>query len=522
MSDEVLSIAREIKEEFDVAYYLSEYPDVAETGVDPIEHYIRSGAAELRNPNRRFSTKYYWESNPDVKASGINPFLHFVWTGRREGRLCLPPGGYKARHLETLRPLHQTVREWYGPPTSKEPLSRQNLYLVLQEALESRHRSVLSFSHDNYTASTGGVQLCLQIEQCSFKIQETAHINLHPLRPLPVLAPRDSTNSILLEIILDGAPVGTARAVDIAECIERFTSQVSFVLVVHALHGHTPEAVMRLARAANVDKAFFWIHDYFSLCPGYNLLRNGISYCGAPPVDSSACTVCLFGEERGEHTLRMQELFSAVSFTVLAPSVAALEIWECSRLPRKRTLVLPHCRLDSDPGIPAEVLRHVDGVVRVAFLGYPALHKGWPVFERLLEEFKNSSIYEFHYLGKDAPKRARLKSTHVEVTEHHRSAMVDAVSETRIDFAVLWSIWPETFSFASFEALAGGARVLTFRGAGNVARLVSENGFGHVFETEDDLISFFETGEAAREAAEGRHARQTLRYSGISAEAVKV
>lgn len=74
---------------FDKAWYLKTYPDVAESGVDPIEHYLQFGAAEGRDPGPEFSTSSYLSGNPDVAAAGINPLVHFIRHGRDEGRVLL-------------------------------------------------------------------------------------------------------------------------------------------------------------------------------------------------------------------------------------------------------------------------------------------------------------------------------------------------------------------------------------------------------------------------------------------------
>src|SRR3954471_11704282 len=71
---------------FDREWYVQRYPDVAELKMDPIEHYLRHGAAEGRDPNPEFSTWGYAESYADVAAHGINPFIHYVKYGRAEGR----------------------------------------------------------------------------------------------------------------------------------------------------------------------------------------------------------------------------------------------------------------------------------------------------------------------------------------------------------------------------------------------------------------------------------------------------
>ena len=95
---------------FDRAGYLQRYPDVAEAGIDPVEHYVVHGTAEGRDPCDLFSTAYYLESNQDVAASRINPLRHFCEHGWREGRAPSPGydiAAYAAAHENAsgLQPL---------------------------------------------------------------------------------------------------------------------------------------------------------------------------------------------------------------------------------------------------------------------------------------------------------------------------------------------------------------------------------------------------------------------------------
>ena len=71
---------------FDPAFYLAQYPDVAEAGIDPLSHYLSRGFAEGRRPNLYFDTAFYLQQNPDVAASGVNPLLHYLLDGFKEGR----------------------------------------------------------------------------------------------------------------------------------------------------------------------------------------------------------------------------------------------------------------------------------------------------------------------------------------------------------------------------------------------------------------------------------------------------
>ncbi|MBL3527808.1 MAG: hypothetical protein JMN27_09570 [gamma proteobacterium endosymbiont of Lamellibrachia anaximandri] len=72
---------------FDESWYLAEYPDVAEAGIDPIQHYLRYGASEGRNPSPKFDTTFYLTTNPDIAQAEINPLIHYLRYGKEEGRL---------------------------------------------------------------------------------------------------------------------------------------------------------------------------------------------------------------------------------------------------------------------------------------------------------------------------------------------------------------------------------------------------------------------------------------------------
>ncbi|MHC4104396.1 MAG: sulfotransferase family protein [Planctomycetota bacterium] len=84
---------------FDSAYYLKKNPDVANSGINPVIHYLAFGAKERRNPNPLFDTAYYFQQNPDVAESGMNPLVHYIRYSRRNGR----ESGFTSQHLPTAQ-----------------------------------------------------------------------------------------------------------------------------------------------------------------------------------------------------------------------------------------------------------------------------------------------------------------------------------------------------------------------------------------------------------------------------------
>ena len=61
--------------EFDPAFYLARYPDIAAAGVDPFEHFLRYGYIEGRDPSADFDTRLYAAIHLDG-GTGENPLLH--------------------------------------------------------------------------------------------------------------------------------------------------------------------------------------------------------------------------------------------------------------------------------------------------------------------------------------------------------------------------------------------------------------------------------------------------------------
>jgi len=75
---------------FDSVWYLMKYPDVANSGMEPIEHFVRFGAEEKRNPIEFFDINFYMHRYKDVAKSRMNPYVHYLKYGAEEGRVAHP------------------------------------------------------------------------------------------------------------------------------------------------------------------------------------------------------------------------------------------------------------------------------------------------------------------------------------------------------------------------------------------------------------------------------------------------
>ena len=508
--------ASPIAEEFDEAFYRGLYTDLPEYA-DPLIHYLEVGWAEHRDPNPWFHTAWYLAQNPDVAASGMNPFLHYIVAGRAEGRMPHALVDLRIARISHVRRFEPQP----AVPQDATPLASPTaLAAELRAALRRYAGLIVSLGHDDYAENVGGVQLCIAREQREANRADLAYLNLHPQEALPCLAPPDSDP--VVGIRLNGALIGAARTSRVVAGIAGAVADgCPTSLVVHSLLGHAPEMLAPLTRLKSLGERHFWIHDYLILCSNYTLLRNAINYCHAPPATSGACRICMFGAERREHLPRMEAFAEDAEFTYLAPSEVARSVVLGGTFDGSREVVVqPHCGF----GAPRPVRpRTIAGPARIAFVGWPAPHKGYDLFQSIARSNAWSGDYEFHYFGTARDVPHYIRSHFVAVSADETQVMVDALVEAAIDIVVLWTYWPETFSLTAHEAIAAGCALITHADAGNVAALANDSALGVVLGDDAALRQAFGDGSVtslAERARNERPAPRELVFSGLSVERI--
>ncbi|MBU1378769.1 MAG: hypothetical protein KKE02_20995 [Alphaproteobacteria bacterium] len=500
--------------EFDTAFYLALNPDVATAGMDPLEHFIRTGWLEERDPNARFSVLDYLENNPDVAAANINPFAHYLTAGRAEGRSPRHALGFRYDVIARLKPVEARIAEAAAASARlrADPPGR------LAAALGKIGDLHITLSHDNYVEHSGGLQFCVRREAEQFGRRGVAHLHLYPAVPWPAVRAADEAGP--LGVLLNGRRLGffTPEAVrDALRATAAGPGRRSFAI--HSLLGHGADAAADILAAAGLSDGFFWVHDFASLCVGFHLLRNDVEDCAAPPADSAACRVCAYGPSRVRHTQAHRRLFERLNITVVAPSQTTLDFWRAhGDLPAHDAVVLPHARLE-----PRKTARKpsADRPFRLAYLGMPTPLKGWPVFRDLAQRFEGDPRYEFLHLGGAPDPTAPAAFHRVVVTAEQPRAMQDTLEALHADAALIWPLCRETFSFTAYEAAAAGAAVLTGPDSGNVAAFAADPGIGRVLADEAALAAAFASGEILTLGRGPRKAMlYDLAYSGMTGDLV--
>ena len=482
-----------VADAMDPDWYRAMNPDVVAAGADPVDHFLRYGWREGRDPVAAFSVRDYLELYPDIGEAGINPFLHWLKAGKAEGRLPRREVGRAARAAALLEPLQVRLDRAAARWPRVRPASRDDLVrrlTALGPALSDLH---LTVSHDDAFRNVGGLQLCVQREHAAFARQGVTGLHLHPVDTWSTLR-QDGGGP--LGLALGGEVLGIWSAEDLAAALALVLpadGRRSFAL--HSLLGHDPAAIEAVLRAGGFRRGVFWLHDFASLCAGVHLMRDDLADCGAPPADSAACGVCLYGPRRALHAGGHRRLFEAFDLTVLSPSQSALDLWRrASDLGDVSARVLPHATLGG-PAKDAPASPAPDGVLRVAFLGAPVPHKGWEVFCDLVQRFAGDPRYAFLQFGTQGAGYAGMGFVEASVSAATPHAMRDALARAGVDVALTWSLCAETFGFTALEAAAAGAAVLTGPDSGNIAAQVSAGLGGRVLADEAALVSAFETGE---------------------------
>ncbi len=504
--------------EFDVAFYLKHNPDVAKTDLDPLDHFMANGWSEGRDPNADFSIREYLDANPDVGAAGVNPFWHYLAAGRAEGRKLRADLGFRYEIINRLQPLETRVAAVAKASARLKLGTAAALAKGLAGARTALADLHVTFSHDDYTANTGGVQLCLQREDARIAALGRDHLHVYPAKPWPVVRVHGEAGA--LGVLLNGRPLGVYAPKTLAAALRRAAAEVpagTRSFAIHSLLGHNAAQTADILGALGLSRGFFWLHDFASLCAGYHLLRDDVEDCAAPPVGSMACGVCVYGPGRARHIAEHARLFERLALTVVSPSQPTLDLWrERSDCAAEAEVILPHATLVARGEAPKTPL---DRPLRVAYAGMPAAHKGWEVFRTLVERHGADPRYEFHHLGGRTVAGLPLTFHRVTVTEARPRAMQEAIEAAQADVVLIWPLCRETFSFTAYEAVAAGAAILTNPDSGNVAAFVQAEGRGRVLANEAALAVAFESGEVADLArARRRPQLYDLVFSGLSVD----
>ena len=239
-----------------------------------------------------------------------------------------------------------------------------------------------------------------------------------------------------------------------------------------------PAALRALAapEGAGLEVLF---HDYFALSPSYCLLDHDGAYRGVPTAehDDSAHSLEAGGERVSLADWRAAwgaMLGEADRLVVFSEDSAAIVRAAYPHL-RDRIVVRPHTLIEAVPAVARRPLSGRKAVIGV--LGNIGLQKGAPVVAEMSRRIAGRKDLALVLVGNMdmsyRPDPATVIHGDYEIADIPR--LVDGYA---IDAWLIPSIWPETFSYVTHEALATGLPVFCFDlGAQAEAARRARNGF---------------------------------------------
>lgn len=191
------------------------------------------------------------------------------------------------------------------------------------------------------------------------------------------------------------------------------------------------------------------LHDYYPICPQYQLVTKDGAYCGEP--DAMGCAVCIAGRP-AQWGLDIAQWRSALGRLLRG---AARVIAPSHDVARRMGRYFPDLVVAVWPN-PEPVAVRAPRVVRVATIGTLSLAKGSRVVEACAADAKERGLpLAFRVLGATVEPMAQAPRTPVTVYGEYADADLPGIlAAERPDVLLFAAQWPETYLYTLSAAMA--------------------------------------------------------------------
>ena len=367
--------------------------------------------------------------------------------------------------------------------------------------------TILTISHTDYTKSVGGTEKVILEQAQLFAEAGFDVVHVCPIsRDFKIKGRTAYSFRTGYKLIKNNKVVG--EDLPFYRVLAFIKKEDIHRIIIHMMTGLSFRDIGEILNTYSSVEKFFYVHDYKSVCTGQVLLKNKNRYCGDNGRLFKKCANCRFYWEGIADAIRYRNLISQnLSLKFIFPSKVAKDIWHKTypQVSQNRLLVIPHQVLLGNPSAPI----HNNEKLRIAYVGYKSFNKGWSAFRQLVIADKQEK-YDFYVLGKSDEQFPNVKHTSVSFLDDGPDAMIKALKNNKIDVALLWSTWPETYSYTLFESYVAGAYILTNTNSGNIAAVVCESKCGRVFSTTEMLLDYAYNGDLENDVRNDKSLRPTV------------
>lgn len=349
---------------------------------------------------------------------------------------------------------------------------------------------VISISSGVYTRGMGGTNKVVLSHQKMFNKYGIKYVYLCPVENGVTNKLRIATKGYW-NLIVDGEYQGVVNELRFQDFRNKqFQDGNEEVAVfLHHFKGVDYDSLKQILKQNN-SNIYIYIHDYYLICENYNLLDDEGNYCGDEGLKTK-CVRCPHYKRSLTIQFLFRELMNSISNNIrfVAPSDAAKLIWT-KTYPEfsEEVLVIYHQKLFGEYECNFSKLNK-ESSVKIAFVGAALRSKGWEDFVDVVKSSPKELGYKYYHFGMGGENNPNITTVPV-VFHDGLNTMIEVLRSNEIDLAVLWSLWPETYSYTYYEAFASNAFIITNVNSGNMCDQVVKNNNGVVLADKKEFIQF--------------------------------
>ena len=240
-------------------------------------------------------------------------------------------------------------------------------------------------------------------------------------------------------------------------------------------------------------KLVFLFHDYFAVCPTINLVGPDEIYCQFP--DEERCGTCFrnhqcdqtFGCMNVSEWRKIWKPFLLECDEVRCFSEDTFEKVQMIFGEELRLTMIPH---KVEYLFPLQKKYKITDTINIGVLGVLSKNKGANVVREMLSilEAENKDEVRVKLIGKAEDESLKAFSFFSETGKYTQGELPRLLLENDIDMVFIPSIWPETFSYTTEEAMQLGIPVACFD-LGAPAKRVAKYGKGIVIPKIDSTLA---------------------------------
>lgn len=237
-------------------------------------------------------------------------------------------------------------------------------------------------------------------------------------------------------------------------------------IFVNQLVEYPAKEIIDMISLAGVPYTFF-VHDFYCVCPRYNLLNEKYQYCHNEK-NIKVCNRCLRSYLLCQNIFEWRNMFSELlnkAECVIAPSDDTANIvgryYSSVNIKVKEHEIPKHLHYTYN-----ETEHFKNDIFHVSVLGAIGIEKGARIIEELVKIISERHLpIKITIIGYTDKCDVSFKSSDgmFEITgKYDNSEVSNLLAKYRTDIVLIPSIWPETYSYTVSEAIYSGYKVLAF------------------------------------------------------------